>query len=52
MIFPFSLYSDFWNIFVLLIDSMDFPSMGLMTLESTNVFLGDYMYKQLRTMIV
>lgn len=35
MIFPFSLYSDFWNIFVLLIDSMDFPSMGLITLSGT-----------------
>lgn len=36
MIFPFSLYSDFWNIFVLLMDSMDFPSMGLITLRGTN----------------
>lgn len=36
MIFPFSLYSDFWNILVLLIDSIDFPSMGLMMLENTN----------------
>lgn len=36
MIFPFSLYSDFWNIFVLLTDSMDFPSMGLITLLDTS----------------
>ena len=36
MIFPFSLYSDFWNILVLLMDSMDFPSMGLITLQDTN----------------
>lgn len=35
MIFPFSLYSDFWNIFVLLMDSMDFPSMGLIILCGT-----------------
>lgn len=35
MIFPFSLYSDFWNIFVLLMDSIDFPSMELITLCDT-----------------
>lgn len=33
MTFPFALYSDPWNIFTLVIDSMDFPSMGLMTLK-------------------
>lgn len=36
MIFPFSLYSDFWNIFVLLMDSIDFPSMELITLCDTH----------------
>lgn len=33
MTFPFALYSDPWNIFTLVIDSMDFPSMGLRTLK-------------------
>lgn len=33
MTFPFALYSDPWNIFTLVIDSMDFPSIGLMTLK-------------------
>ena len=33
MTFPFALYSDPWNIFTLVIDSMDLPSMGLRTLK-------------------
>ena len=31
--FPFALYSDPWNIFTFVIVSMDFPSIGLMTLK-------------------
>ena len=33
MTFPFALYSDPWNIFTLVIDSMHFPSIGLTTLK-------------------
>lgn len=33
MTFPFALYSDPWNIFTLVIDSIDFPSIGLTTLK-------------------
>lgn len=33
MTFPLALYSDPWNIFTFVIDSMDFPSIGLTTLQ-------------------
>lgn len=33
MTFPFALYSDPWNIFTFVIDSMDLPSIGLTTLQ-------------------
>lgn len=32
MTFPLALYSEPWKILTLVIDSIDFPSMGLMTL--------------------
>ena len=32
MTFPLALHSDPWKILILVIDSMDFPSMGLMIL--------------------
>lgn len=33
MTFPFALCSDPWNIFTFVMDSMDFPSIGLTTLQ-------------------
>lgn len=33
MTFPFALCSDPWNIFTFVIDSIDFPSIGLTTLQ-------------------
>lgn len=35
--FPFALNSEPWKIFTLVMDSIDFPSMGLITLEEEEV---------------
>lgn len=39
MTLPFALNSEPWKIFTLEMDSMDFPSMGLMTLQEGKRFM-------------
>lgn len=43
MTFPFALYSEPWNIFTLVIDSIDLPSIGLTTLQRGGKVVSSYL---------